>query len=57
MTIWSLKHPSAPPRDRFRRDVNGYFKYNTCGSSVAREEQCVHSIMANEKLFVPDQIV
>ena len=55
MTIRSLKHPSAPPRDCFRKDVNGYFTCNTCASSIACEEQCVHSIVANEKVFVPDQ--
>ena len=55
VTIRSLKHPSAPPRDCFRKDVNGYFTCNTCSSSIAREEQCVHSIVANEKVFVPDQ--
>ena len=53
--IRSLKHPSAPPRQCHRVTIVDDFKCCSCESSIAREEQCVHSIVANEKRFIPEQ--
>ena len=55
VTVRSLKHPTAPARECFRTDVNEYFTCLSCESSIAWEEQCAHSIMANDNVFIPEQ--
>ena len=55
VTIRSLKHPSAPQRECYRTGDDDYFKCCSCESSIAREEQWVQSIIANDKAFVPEQ--
>ena len=54
-TIRSLAHPSAPCRQCYRDNINDYFTCLTCESSIAREEQCVHSLNANDFVFIPEQ--
>ena len=54
-TIRSLSHPSAPCRQCYRNNINDFFTCLTCESSIAREEQCVHSIIANDFVFIPSQ--
>ena len=54
-TIRSLTHPSAPCRQCYRNNINEYFTCLTCESSIAREEQCVHSLNANDFVFIPEQ--
>ena len=54
-TIRSLMHPTAPCRQCYRENINEYFTGLTCESSIAREEQCVHSINANDFVFIPEQ--
>ena len=53
--IRSLKDSSAPPRQCHRTTVEDNFKCYSCKSSIVREEQCVHLIVANKKKYLPDQ--
>ena len=53
-TIRSLTHPSAPCRECYRDSINDYFTCLTCESSIAREEQCVHSLNANNFVFITE---
>ena len=50
-----MKHPTAPPRQCNRTTIEDYYRCYSCESSIAKEEQCVHSIVANENKFLPDQ--
>ena len=54
-TICSLMHPTEPCRQRYQDNINEYFTCQTCESSIAREEQCVHSLTANDFVFIPEQ--
>ena len=54
-TTRSLEHPSAPLREYYRDNINEYFTCLTCELSISREEQCVHSINANDRVFIPEQ--
>ena len=54
-TIRSLAHPSAPCRQCYCDSINDYFTCLTCESSIAREEQCVHSLNVNDFVFIPEQ--
>ena len=54
-TIRSLAHPSAPCRQCYCDSINDYFTCLTCESSIAREEQCVHSLNTNDFVFISEQ--
>ncbi len=47
-SIRSLTHPTAPCQECYQSNINDYFTCLTCESSIAREEQCVHSLNAND---------
>ena len=53
--IQSLKHPDAPARLCHRKSPNYPFTCKTCEVTIAYEEQCVHSIVANEMLSIKEQ--
>ena len=48
-------HPTAPSRQCYQENINEYFICLTCESSIAREEQCVHSVNTNDFVFIPEQ--
>ncbi len=54
-TIRSLTHPSAPCRECYRDNISDFFTCLSCESTIAREEQCVHSLSANDFVFIPEQ--
>ena len=53
--IQSLRHPDAPPRLCYRKSVNHPFTCKTCEVTIAYEEQCVHSIVANDMMYIKEQ--
>ena len=53
--IQSLKHPDAPARICHRKSQNQPFTCKTCEITIAYEEQCVHSIVANDMLYIKEQ--
>lgn len=55
VSIKSLRHPDAPPRLCYRTSMNHPFTCKTCEVTVAYEEQCVHSIVANDMMYVKEQ--
>jgi len=55
VAIKSLKHPDAPARMCHRRSPNDTFTCKTCEVTIAHEEQCVHSIVANDMMYVKEQ--
>ena len=53
--VQSLKHPDAPARICHRKSPNQPFTCKTCEVTIAYEEQCVHSIVANDMLYIKEQ--
>ena len=58
-TIRSLTHPSTPCQQCYCKNINDYFTCLTCltcESSIAREEQYVHSLNANDFVFISEHL-
>ena len=55
VAIKSLKHPDAPARMCHRISPNHTFTCKTCEVTIAHEEQCVHSIVANDMMYIKEQ--
>jgi len=55
VAIKSLKHPSAPARMCHRKSPSEPFTCKTCEVTIAHEQQCVHSIVANDMLYIKEQ--
>ena len=53
--IKSLKHPDAPARLCHCKSTSHPFTCKTCEVTIADEEQCVHSIVANDMLYIKEQ--
>ena len=53
--IKSLKHPDVPARLCHLKSTNHPFTCKTCEVTIAHEEQCVHSIVANDMLYIKEQ--
>ena len=53
--INSLKHPNAPARLCHHKLANHQFTCKTCEFTIAYEEQCVHSIVTNDMLYIKEK--
>ena len=53
--IKSLRHPDAPARLCHRKSLNHPFTCKACEVTIAYDEQCAHSIVANDMKYVKDQ--
>ena len=53
--IKSLRHPDAPARLCHRKSLNHPFTCKTCEITIAYEEQCVHSVVANDMKYINEQ--
>ena len=54
VSVKSLKRPDAPARLCHRKSANHPFTCKTCEVTIAYEEQCVHSIVANYTIYIKE---
>ena len=54
-SVKSLKHPDAPARLCHRKSSNHPITYKTGEVTIAYEEHCVHSIIANGMMYIKEQ--
>ena len=50
--VKSKKYINAIAKDCYRNDITGHFSCNICEACIAYEEQCEHSLVANNELFI-----
>ena len=50
--VESTRYPNASPHHCLKEDGAAYFVCNKCEASIAYEEQCEHSLVANDHTFV-----
>ena len=54
VSVKSLHHPDAPPRLCHRKLSAHPFTCKTCEVTIAHEEQCVHSVVANDMMYIKE---
>ena len=55
VSVKSLKCPYVPARLCHRKSSNHPFICKTCEVAIAYNEQCVHSIVANDMMYIKEQ--
>jgi len=53
--VQSISNETAEPRLCIRTHSSSYYSCQTCESSIAHEEQCVHSLVANKGKHIKNQ--
>ena len=50
--VRSKKYVNATPKYCVRNELSGHFICQSCEGSIAYEEQCEHSLMCNDEMFI-----
>lgn len=50
--VKSKKYVSATPKHCYRSGNDGHFSCQSCEGSIAFQEQCEHSLMSNDEIFI-----